>query len=191
MPAKTKLDVPVTAWYLTNTTANHYKDYTVYLADNGVLAIHWGKIDTAGQSKIEKHASYLDAKAVALRQVYAKASRGYVLKVDELKFVVDESVLIAAATTKDHRTLHNHFVRAREQHSFEGDKVAVFGHYDGLIEKASALMNRAASAESFDSLMDEFNAMEVSWTAIEDKRNEAETTISLTRQMLMQKLMSG
>lgn len=191
MTTATKLDVPVTAWYLTNTTANHYKEYAVYLADNGVLAIHWGKIDTQGQSKIEKHATFQDAKTVAMRQVYAKASKGYVLHNDEVKFTVSADTLEEANRIGSTNELRAAMVRAIEANAFEGDKDSVFSHYDKLIEKAERLMDRAASAESFDALMDEFNAMEVSWSAIEEKRDAAATTVDLTRQMLMQKLISG
>jgi predicted DNA-binding WGR domain protein len=184
-------DIAVTGWYLQNTLDNHYKDYAVYLADNGVLAIRWGRIDTQGQCKVTRYPTLTDAKAVALRQVYAKAAKGYKLIDDEIKFSLDEEILKTAASLGTVNAITRAFADAKNRGRYEGDKVAVFTHYDKLTEVAEALMTRAASAESFDALEGEFNAMEAAWTALEEKRAQVEITIGLTRQMLMQKLLTG
>lgn len=183
-------NVPVTGWYLENRIGNHSKFYTVLIAENGVCVLNWGRIGANGQFKIQMLGSHTDAKALGLRQVYSKQSTGYSLLTDEFKFAIDQAELEKACRIDNAAQLTRAFAKAQLEPQYEGEKKSVLAHYDDFVTKAQALLN-GASKRPFDDVYAEFEELEASWQAISDKHDDAAVTISLTRQTLHQRLMSG
>lgn len=181
--------IPVTGWHLENRTGSHNKFYTVLIAENGVVVTAWGAIGSAGQSKIQK-TTLKDAEALGKRQVYSKLTRGYSTKADEFKFTIEEDALNEACRRTMTQPLTRAFHQALRDPQYEGDKQVVLKHYDDFVDKAQRLLNEAGD-RSFEEVYAEFEELEKAWAEISDKHAEAEVTVSLTKQLLSQKLMSG
>lgn len=184
------MQIPIVGWYLENRIGNHSKFYTVLVADNGVVALAWGKIGTQGQSKIQKLPTHDAADDVGRRQVYAKKSKGYSAVHSEVKFTMDGDELARACSLNDAFALTRTFAKALREPQFQGDAQAVAKHYDDFVAKAQRLMDKAGSMP-FDAVYADFEELEAAWNEINDKHSEAETTLSLTKAILQQSLLSG
>lgn len=182
-------ETAVTGWYLENTISGH-KFYTVLISDNGVVTTSWGKIGTNGQSKVQRLTEVSEARDIGMRQVYSKKSRGYVMVSDEIKFVVPTQTLNDACSQNSASGLDRIFHKARREPRFDGDKKAVFQHYDGFVEQAHKLLERVGKA-TFDDLYGEFEDLKKAWEELDDKHAEAATTVSIVEQMLQQALLTG
>jgi predicted DNA-binding WGR domain protein len=181
--------IAVQGWHLENRIGSHRKFYTVLIAENGVVVTAWGRIGTAGQSKIQK-LPYADAEALGLRQVYSKQTGGYTVIVDKFKFALEEEALLEAARRSITAPLTRAFHDAVRDPKFEGDKEVVLKHYDDLVIKAQRMLGEA-SERPFDEVYAEFEELERAWQAIKDKHDETAITIDLTKQTLARSLMSG
>lgn len=184
------MQIPVEGWYLENRTGTHSKFYTVLIADNGVCVMAWGRIGTVGQKKIQKLPSLEDAKALGLRQVYSKQSGGYSMITSEFRFTIDEALLDECCQRDVSGPLTQQFHDARREPQYEGEKKSVTTHYDDFVDKAQRLLG-GASERPFEEVFAEFQELKEAWEAISEKHDEAAITISLTKQMLSQRLMSG
>jgi len=182
--------IPVTGWYLENRNGSHSKFYTVLIAENGVVVTAWGRIGAAGQSKIQRLPLLTDAEALGKRQVYSKQTGGYSVINDDFKFTIGEALLDEACQRDAAGLLTRAFHEALRDPQYQGEKQSVMKHYDDFVEKAQRLMTEAGN-RSFDEVYAEFEELEKAWQAISDKHGEAAVTISLTKQMLSQRLMSG
>lgn len=186
-------EVPINSWYLEliNEAANHYKFYLCMASDAGHLIIVWGRIGSAGQCKIEKFSSYKEAETVALKQVYAKASKGYAIKEDGFKFTATvgdlEEAVKRAGQPGAHSKIYNARHLARTNPKFKGEQATAARHYDNFIEAAETMMSRAAN-EPVETLFDDWQALQDAWAELADKHSIAATTLSLTAQMLQNKL---
>lgn len=183
-------NIPVVGYHLENRIGNHLKFYTVLIADNGVVVTAWGRIGTRGQNRIQKFAALGDAEALGMRQVYAKQTGGYAVVTSSFKFAIEADALNAACQRGQGDDLTQRFHRALREPQYEGDKQVVMKHYDDFVDRAQRLMNEA-STRTFEQVYAEFEELEKAWSAISDKHDQAEATISLTKQMLSQRLMSG
>jgi predicted DNA-binding WGR domain protein len=183
-------DIRVTGYYLENTNPGHSKFYLVTVADNGVLTLTWGRIGTNGQSKVQKFPSREDADTVGMRQVYAKAAKGYTRKLDDVRFSLTEADLDRACTSSSAATVNYAFWRAGYEPQFEADKTSVLRHYEDFLAKAQGVMDKAATLP-FDAVLPDFEELEESWAVIEEAHATTKTTLDLTRQKLRQSLMSG
>jgi len=183
--------IPITGWYLENRLPGHHKFYTVLIADNGVVTTSWGRIGTAGQSKVQKFPAHSDAKDVGLRQLYAKKSKGYTAVNEDVKFMVTTTMLNDACSANSASTLDRTFHKALREPRFEGDKKAVFQHYDSFVDQAHKLLDKAGQGMAFEALYVEFEELKSAWSELDDKHSEAAVTIGLAEQTLHQALMGG
>lgn len=182
--------IAVIGWHLENRIGSHNKFYTVLIADNGVVVTAWGKIGTVGQNKVQRFPQYADAEALGKRQLYSKQTGGYTVKANEFKFAIDENLINEACKNDTAAPMTRAFHAALAEPQFGGDRDVVLKHYDDFVDKAQRLMG-GASDRAFDEVWSEFEELEKAWDAISNKHAEADVTISLTRQMLSQRLMSG
>lgn len=184
------MQIPVEGWYLENRTGNHSKFYTVLIAENGVVVTAWGRIGTAGQSKIQRLPTPADAEALGRRQAYSKQAGGYSVLTNAFRFTIGEALLDEACQRDAAELLTRAFHAAQNDPQFEVEKKSVTSHYDQFVEKAQRLLTGAGD-RAFDEVYAEFEELETAWQAINDKHDEAAVTIGLTRQKLHQRLMSG
>jgi predicted DNA-binding WGR domain protein len=175
--------IPTVRWYLENREDGHSKFYTCYVTDTGVLALAWGRIGTAGQCKVEQYPAFVDARTIALRQVYAKAAKGYRIVEDEFKFTVGQAGLELAAEHQTVVHLNKIAEEAIRENKFAGEQQSATQHYDSFIAQAERLMQRAATEPVADVLAD-YSQLEAAWRELDDKHGIAETTLSLTGSML-------
>jgi len=182
--------VAVTGWHLENRIGSHNKYYTVLIAENGIVVTAWGKIGTAGQTKIQKLPQVKDAEALGKRQLYSKQTGGYSVLTDEFKFTIEHDVLMQAASTTNAAVLTRLFHEALRDPAYEGDKQVVLKHYDDFVAKAQRLLNEAGE-RAFEDVYAEFEELEAAWQSISDKHDEVKVTVDLTKQLLGQRLMSG
>lgn len=178
--------VPVTGWYLENTEGGHMKQYTVLLSDDGVVVHAWGRIGTAGQARVAR-LPQTDAKAQAMKQVYSKQSTGYKLLTADLKFAVSQTLLDDCVRRTNTRPLIHAFMQASRDPEFQGQKQVVLKHYDDFLTKAQDLMGDAGGLD-IDAVFKQFQDLEEAWREINDKHQEAEVTLGLTRAILTQRL---
>lgn len=184
------IQVPAVGWYLENTTPGHSKYYLITVTDSGVVTLSWGRIGTRGQCKVQKFPTFDDAQDVAMRQLYAKASKGYRKVHSDIKFTIDLDALERVCTNQAADEITRQFWAAQRQPQFDGDRQAVLIHYDQFVEKAQTLMNNATSMP-FEAVYNDFEELEKAWTEIDERHSSASTTIELTRKMLHQALLNG
>lgn len=176
----------VDAYYLTYRDGRSNKFYEVLITEDGTTILHWGRIHTAGQSSVSVMGSYEDAHDVAMRQVYAKKSKGYNQDRAD-KFVIDTEIVRWAKEGNPAR-LFEAIAQSRAEGKFSGLKDAVLTHYKDFADQAQNLMNRADSME-FEQVSDEFDELKAVWEEIKDKHAEVETVLSLAEATFMRKLM--
>lgn len=183
--------VPVSAWELTyeSDAANSHKFYRVFVSDDGVVVLRWGRIGTQGQQSVSLHPTADEARDVALRQVYAKKSKGYVQELPEHKFAAT-ALAVERAKEGYPSALYTEYQNSLEEGRFDGAKAVVLSHYDDFAEQARSLMERAPDA-NFETIMDEYQQFEAVWEEIHNRHTEVEAVLDLTKRTLMQKLMGG
>lgn len=183
--------VPIVGWHLTqiNLATNTNKFYDVFLADDGTVAIQWGRIGSVGQCKVE-FLDYDHAADIALRQVHTKAAKGYKKVVEEFKFTIEDRLLQQSVEYQGVQAIQQAFAVAQRDGKYTGATEAVFQHYDSFVDDAQALMDRAATLDVGE-VMDEWAQIQASWTELDAKHATAATTLDLTRQMVTSKLMGG
>lgn len=179
----------VTVWYMEYQQGGSDKFYQVFVSESGVCVLRWGRRGAVGQHSVTAFASYDEARDVGLRQVYAKKSKGYVQKYGDMKFMASKDALDYAQNGNP-QPLAAEFAKSLESGQFDGAKEAVLKHYTDFAEQAKALMDRAASAD-LDTVMNEYDQLEQVWAEINDKHAEVEIAMSVAKQTMMQKLMSG
>lgn len=185
-------EIGITSCRLTNTMGGHSKYYTVMFSDLGHVIFNWGRIGASnGQWKIEKLPTGSNAEAVGMKQVYAKASKGYDRVEGEQNFR-----FTATVADLDHAVEINHGQRldqrrrqAMQNPQFAGQQQTATAHYDTFITAANALMTRAAT-ENVEEVLDDWAALQAAWAELDDKHGTAAATVSLTGQMLQQRLLS-
>jgi len=183
-------NIPVTGWYLENRIGSHNKFYCVLLSENGVVVTAWGGIGTKGQAKIQKFPRADDAEALGKRQLYSKKTGGYSPVTEDFKFSLDSDVLNEACQRQDPHALTRLFHDARLNPAYEGDAQAVLQHYDDVAKKARRLLETAGE-RTFEDVHTEFEELKKAWEVVRDKHDEVATAMSLTEQVLGQRLMSG
>lgn len=181
--------VPVTGWHLTNTIGSHRKFYTVLIADNGVVVTAWGRIGSAGQSKIDKLPEYKDAEALGKRQVYGKQTGGYQVITDQFTFTINDDVLGNACARSMAQPLLQAFEAAKNDPAFAGERQVVMKYYDEFVAKAQRLLNDGE--RPFEEVHAEFEELKEAWNHLSDKHDEVRVTVDLAEQLLAQRLMSG
>lgn len=187
-------EVPVTSWYLENQQPGHNKFYLCLVSDAGHCVLVWGRIGSAGQSKVEKYPTYGDAETIALKQAYAKAAKGYDMRDERFKFAVKSRMLDSAVDSPGndrHADLMAARRMAKQDPQFTGEQQSATRHYDTFIGAAEKLMQRAARNEDAFALLEEWQALQDAWTELDAKHSTAATTLSLTGQMLQQKLFAS
>jgi predicted DNA-binding WGR domain protein len=183
--------IPSHGWYLENRDNNRFAFYTVILTETGLVVFHWGRIGTAGQTKMQMLPPS-QAKMTAMRQVASKMGRGYEVKHDDVTFMLDERDVTRAHERPDPKSLTLLFDRALRDPVFTGDKDNVVQAYDVFLERAQRLMDNAAQPTTrFDSVWNDFDDLKAAWAEIEDKHSLAQTTLDMTSRMLTQALMAG
>lgn len=182
--------VAATGYYLTNTTPGHNKYYLITVSDDHVVTFSWGRIGAAGTSKVQVFSNATDADTIAKKQFYAKRSGGYDVIVDSFRFQVPVEAMEAATKSGYSALIDRWFWRAQDNPEFEADAQSVLTHYDELLRKAQALMDKA-STMNFESVQAQFDELEAQWAEIEDKHDTAKVTMDFTRQMLGAALLSG
>lgn len=192
MPATTIKNYAVSTWYMEHHDAakNSHKFYQVFLFETGLVVLRWGRVGTSGQCSVAQYSSYDEGHDVALRQVYAKKSKGYTSQYDDVKFVVDEAVHKYTLTTSDSGSLVLHLNKAMEDSKFAGAKDAVLQHYVSFSEQAQRLLAKAATAD-LDETMTDYQALTDVWDEINDKHNEVQVVVDLAKQTIAQKLFGG
>lgn len=176
----------VDAYYLTYKDGRSNKFYEVLITEDGTTILHWGRIHTAGQSSVSVMGSYDDAHDVAMRQVYAKKSKGYNQDRAD-KFVVDSEIVRWAKEGNPSR-LFDAIVESRREGQFTGLKEAVLTHYKDFADQAQNLMNRADGMD-FEEVSNEFDELKKVWEEIQDKHSEVQTVLSLAEATFMRKLL--
>ena len=179
--------VPIQSWYLEYIEGTSKKFYRVHLTASGLVSTGWGRLYTSGQCSVVQM-EFEDAKAIALRQVYAKAAKGYRIVVDDFKWEVSQDILNSARDRHSSADLDVHYEQARENPLYAGDRAVVARLYDSFIERAEACMKRAKE-EGFEEVLPEFKGIQKAFEGIKKKNEREVTTIKRRNQMLMQKLM--
>jgi predicted DNA-binding WGR domain protein len=176
----------VDAYYLTFRDGRSNKYYEVLITEDGTTVLHWGRMHTAGQSSVSVMSNYEDAHDIAMRQVYAKKSKGYNQDRAD-KFVID-SELVRYAKEGNTVPLFNAINEARREGKFTGMKDAVLTHYKDLADQAQSLMNRADGMD-FEQVEAEFDELKQVWEEIQDKHAEIATVIGLAEATFTRKLL--
>lgn len=190
-------DVLVEGWYLhyRDDNANSNKFYFVTLTETGVVGISWGRVGSNGQHQVSK-ADYTSAKALAMRQVFAKQSKGYKMVHEGLKFTLDPKFVTDLCVDKSRMSVVLHaFNEVANKSGFgSGDQESVFRHYEDLVNRATALMDQASdpsmTSRRLEQLDDALAGLEEVWEGLASKHDEAAATISLTRAMVASKLLN-
>lgn len=169
----------VQSWYLRCTEGTSDKFYEVHLIEDGQLVLRWGRFLSNGSMSSDK-LSFDDAHAVALRQVYTKAAKGYRILHDCFRWECEADVPLDR--------IHIAFKRALDNPQFSGERAIVNKHYTNFITECERLMNDAVE-RSFEDVLPEFNRLQKQFEAIEEMHQRAKGTMDMTNAMLMQKLM--
>lgn len=179
----TTKNVPVRGWHLTNTLPGHSKFYTVLVSDTGVVTTSWGRIGTAGQSKVQKFPTLEDAQDVGLRQVYAKKSGGYVTQIENFTFMATDDALADACLHNDSAILDQAFHLAYKEQPADGGKEAVFQHYQSFKDQAQKLLDKQGDVDLAD-LFTEYEQVKAAWDELDAVHAETATTMHLVERML-------
>ena len=194
MTTRTKTPAPTTlfkAWRLTMIEGTAKKFYDVYAGQDGTLVLHWGRIGTAGQHKIESHTAS-EAENVAMRQVYAKATKGYTLNVDAVEFPLPTaSVQNLVNFNSGLGQLESALVRHMASDQFAAKQRLATAHYDTFIESAQKVLDQAAEGRALEDLLDDWNSLAESWGELDAKHGHALAAVRLVQQTVSQKLMGG
>lgn len=184
--------ITTTGFYLEyrEAASNSFKQYTVLIADDGVVVTAWGRIGNQAQFKIAKMPSRKEAEDVGLRQLYAKKSKGYETLFDDFKFEVDPTVLAGACQRNDAHPLLHLFAEARKEPRLANEEKAVTKHYDDFAGKAQDLLDTAAD-RPFEEVYADFEELEKVWDAIDMAHGRVKTTVDLVKQTLASRLMAG
>lgn len=188
MATKTK-QYAVDVWYLEYRVGTSDKFYQVFVSENGIVTLRWGRRGTAGQHSVARYSTYDDARDHGLKQVFAKKSKGYTQQGPDTKFLADQEVLDAALRGSPARLVST-WNEALRNGQFEGAKQTVLKHYEDFAERIKALMIQAEHSD-FAQLSDEFEAVEKVWEEISDKHAEVNAAMQLTKATLYQKLISS
>lgn len=183
-------DIAMTGWYLTYQQGTSNKYYRVTVSDNGLVTMTWGRIGSAGQSKVQNLESYADAAAIGKRQAYSKAAKGYTMVHEDFPFTATPGQVSDAIESQDPGTLNQLFAVAARTPRFETDTTAVLDNYDSFVDKAQNLIETVNTAP-IDKTYDAFEELTESWKEIDDRHATVATTIALVEQLLQQALLGG
>lgn len=181
----------VTAWRLSCMEGTSRKFYNIYVVGDGHLILNWGRMGTAGQTKIEKYTP-AEAQIIAKRQVYAKASKGYKINDNEIQFSVSESIYRRSTRTGSTPAwIERALDAAKEDSLFNKQQALVTTHYDKFIEHTNEVLDAAARGEDFDSLLDRWQHLSTAWKELSDKHSHAATAVGMVQQVVSQRLMEA
>lgn len=188
--ATKKRPLAITSWILhfRDAGSNSNKFYEVYVGENGLCVLRWGRIGSTGQSSVTRYSSYDEARDHGLKQVFAKKAKGYVTQYSDMKFMVDADIVDHTQMASDPAGLVNAFRDSLSKGQFDGAKEAVLKHYADFADQAQRLMDRAGR-QSLDEVIGEYEQLESVWDEINDKHSEIEAVMSIAKQTMAQKLM--
>lgn len=171
---------PVTEWYLEyrNPAQNSSKFYQVFVTETGLCVIRYGRIGSSGQYQVTAFPTFDEARALGMRQFYAKQTKGYQLIRDAVVFNGSVAA-IDAARRENGAALVRECEEALANGSMEGSKDAVLRVYEDFTEKAKTLLGKASTLDP-EVAMEELSELKRVWTDIETLHAEAAIAMELT-----------
>lgn len=190
--ATKKPDIAVYAWILVyqDRAKNSNKFYHVFVAENGMYWIHWGRVGSVGQSSAGRMGTFDDARDIGLRQVFAKKSKGYVQSHDGVKFMAAQDILDQALAAQYGYTVYILFQEAMRSGQFTGARDAVLKHYAEFADQAQRLL-AGASENDFAEVLEQYEELKKVWEDINDKHGEVSVAMSMVDQTLAMRLVGG
>lgn len=188
MATKEITEFQVTAWHLEYREGSSNKFYRVYVTENGLTVLKWGRIRTHGQSSFSTHSDYTSALDAGLKQVYEKRAKGY-QQIHEIQFT-GTITAIRTARGGDPSLLDREYQDALNSGSYETAKVEVLKHYAAFSEQIQSLLGRAQYTDLAE-LLDQYEQVEQAWAEIDDKHREVTAAMQLTKAALMTKLVGS
>lgn len=184
--AKTPAKIVVDLYHLTYQSGTSNKFYNVYIAEDGTCVLRWGRIGTHGQSSVSVLPTYDEGHDLAMRQVYAKKSKGYTQQ-HSSKYVIDaQHVKWAKEGNPD--SLFGAIDTAAREGAFTGVRDAVLTHYADLAEKAQSIMARADGMD-FEAVSNEYDQLKEVWGEIQERHAEIQVTMSIAEATFARKLL--
>lgn len=185
-------------WHLrmVDPAKNSKKFYRVSLTQDGIVVLHWGRIGTSGQAKVERRTDYEDGKALALRQVYAKREKGYeqaeegrfVFNYDQLDTLMPAQEGTSSAAQRLADTIARNFQRAIG----EGELVAKKDHalkvLDDFIHQAQIFIESAQQRDDDEELMETYSKLQDAWSELSDRYDTAQIAMQMAQAALQQRL---
>lgn len=178
-----------TAWHMEYREGTSNKFYEVFVAENGLCVLRWGRIGAIGQHSVTRYSTYDEARDQGLKQVFAKKSKGYNQTYGDAQFMASIEALNNAQ--RDNPSyLVGELQESLRRGQFDGAKQAVLKQYADFAEKVKDLMVRAETGDIHDS-MEEYQQLEGVMTEINEKHAEVTAAMTLAQQTLFQKLMTS
>lgn len=181
-----KAKIVVDFYHLTFQSGSSNKFYNVYITEDGACILRWGRIHTQGQSSVSVMSTYDDAHDLAMRQVYAKKSKGYTQQFASKHVIDAQAVRWAKEGNPD--TLFSAIDQAQAEGAYTGVRDAVLTHYADLAEKAQSLMARADGLD-FEQVSIEYDHLKEVWGEIEEKHAEIAVAMSIAEATFAKKLL--
>jgi hypothetical protein len=153
-----------------------------------VVFIHYGRIGTAGQHKVDHLPSIDKAEEVALRQFYTKAAKGYTVVENNFLFEVDRETFEEAASAEYGSRLSDAWAKALTDNRFTTKQVEVFAYYDGILADANRIIENAKSGQDLETLIAQHRDLEQTVEAIKEKHDTVNTQVTIAKMMLAQRL---
>lgn len=180
--------IAVNVWYLEYREGGSDKFYQVFIAEQGLCVLRWGRRGSAGQCSVTRYRSYDEAHDQGLKQVFAKKSKGYRQVYGDMKFMALADTLDYTQMSSDTSKLLGELNAAREGGEFGGAKEAVLKHYADFAEQAKSLVERAGT-QDFETVHGQYEELKAVWEEINDRHAEVSAAMGIAEQTLMQKLM--
>lgn len=179
----------VTSWALTFQDTASSKFYKVFAFSDGHLVLHWGRIGTSGQTKVEKYTPD-EAQIIAKRQVYSKAGKGYKMSCDAFDFTVNDDIRDRVLMKNwGAQVLVDAHESAMTEDSFTQRQRLVTVHYDQFIEQTNKVLDAAAKGEQFEPLLASWQQLSDAWTELKDKHDHAAVAVGMVQQVVAQRMM--
>lgn len=185
-------EVAVYVWTLEfrDPAKNSDKFYNVFVAENGMYWLQWGRRGSTGQSTAGRLTTMDDARDVGLRQVFAKKSKGYVQTYENVKFMVPQSELERALLGSYAGHLQALFMEAMRTGQFTGARDAVLKHYAEFADQAQRLL-AGAQTNDFAQVLEQYEELKKVWEDINDKHGEVSVAMDMVDQTLAMRLVGG
>ena len=192
MVKKVDHEIAVYAWTLSfqDNAKNSNKYYNVFVAENGMYWLHWGRVGSSGQSSSGRQGTFDDARDIGLRQVFAKKSKGYSQHNEAVKFMIPQSQLEEYLSRNDAYSLRVMFSEAMRNGQFSGARDAVLKHYAEFSDQAQRLL-AGAQTNDFAQVLEQYEDLKKVWEDINDKHSEVEIAMNMVDQTLAMRLVGG